>query len=79
LASGHVASGVSPRRSYLPSGSIAINRFVCHDTRSPCDDRLPNGSVARPDGTHYSDAAGAPLVRRIVASAVERGRMNPAP
>ena len=50
--------------------SITINRFVCHDAASPCDDRLPDGSVARPDGTHYSEKAGAAVAQRIVDSAL---------
>ena len=50
--------------------SISINRFVCHDAASPCDDRLADGSLARPDGTHYSDEAGAAVARRIVTEAL---------
>jgi hypothetical protein len=49
--------------------SISINSFVCHDTASPCDDTMPDGSRARPDGTHYSPAAGAVVVRRILSEA----------
>jgi peptidoglycan/LPS O-acetylase OafA/YrhL len=45
--------------------SISIEDLVCHDARSPCDDRLADGSLARPDGTHYS-AAAAPNVARAV-------------
>jgi peptidoglycan/LPS O-acetylase OafA/YrhL len=45
--------------------SVSIGRLVCHDARSPCDDRLADGSLARPDGTHYA-AAAAPLVARAV-------------
>jgi hypothetical protein len=51
--------------------SISINRFVCHDDASPCNDTLPDGSPARPDGTHYSPTAGADVVRRILAEAFE--------
>jgi peptidoglycan/LPS O-acetylase OafA/YrhL len=51
--------------------SISINRFVCHDNASPCNDTLPNGSPARPDGTHYSPAAAAAVVRRILAEAFD--------
>ena len=47
--------------------SISIQTLVCHDTASPCDDRLPDGSVARPDGTHYS-AEAAPSVAQAVIS-----------
>jgi SGNH domain (fused to AT3 domains) len=45
--------------------SISIENVVCHNRASPCDDRLPNGTVARPDGTHYSPEA-APTVARAV-------------
>lgn len=44
--------------------SISIQSLVCKDTKSPCDDRLPDGTLARPDGTHY--AAVAPRVARAV-------------
>ena len=55
----------------LPSvHSISIDRFVCHDAASPCNDRLADGSPARPDGTHYSDRAGAAVARRIVTDAL---------
>ena len=50
--------------------SISINRFVCHDAASPCNDRLADGSLARPDGTHYSERAGAAVARRIVTEAL---------
>ena len=57
--------------NHLPSvHSISIDRFVCHDAASPCDDRLADGSLARPDGTHYSDRAGATVTRRIVTDAL---------
>src|SRR5262245_42216497 len=45
--------------------SISIEQLVCHDSASPCNDRLADGSLARPDGTHYS-AAAAPFVARAV-------------
>jgi hypothetical protein len=45
--------------------SISIEGLVCHDTASPCNDRLPDGTLARPDGTHYSPEA-APAVARAV-------------
>ena len=45
--------------------SISIQKLVCKDARSPCNDRLQDGSLARPDGTHY--AAGiAPLIAQAV-------------
>ena len=45
--------------------SISIQKLVCKDAKSPCNDRLPDGSLARPDGTHYS-AEVAPLIARAV-------------
>jgi hypothetical protein len=45
--------------------SISIENLVCHDAASPCNDRLPDGSLARPDGTHYS-AEAAPLIAQAV-------------
>jgi hypothetical protein len=50
--------------------SISIQRLVCHDTASPCDDRLPNGAVARPDGTHYSPAAAPAVAEAVIARAL---------
>ena len=44
--------------------SISIDHLVCHDAKSPCDDTLPNGETARPDGVHYSTAAQRVLARR---------------
>ena len=37
--------------------SISVKHLVCHDNRIPCDDRLPSGQPARPDGVHYSQTA----------------------
>ena len=37
--------------------SISVRHLVCHNARVPCDDRLPDGKSARPDGVHYSDTA----------------------
>ena len=47
--------------------SISIQNLVCHDAASPCNDRLPDGTLARPDGTHYS-AEAAPTVAQAVIS-----------
>ena len=55
--------------------SISIHRFVCHDAASPCDDRLPDGSLARPDGIHYSDAAAPGVAERVVAEALRASRL----
>ncbi len=48
-----------------PVRSISIQKLVCQDAASPCNDRLPDGSLARPDGTHYA-AGAAPLIARAV-------------
>ena len=45
--------------------SISIQKLVCKDAKSPCNDRLPDGSLARPDGTHYA-AGVAPLIAQAV-------------
>jgi hypothetical protein len=45
--------------------SISIESLVCHDHATPCNDRLPSGALARPDGTHYGTAA-APIVAAAV-------------
>jgi hypothetical protein len=45
--------------------SISIESLVCHTNASPCNDRLPGGRLARPDGTHY-DSGAAPIVARAV-------------
>ena len=47
--------------------SISIQRLVCHDSASPCDDRLADGSLARPDGTHYSTEAAPAVARAVIA------------
>jgi hypothetical protein len=47
--------------------SISIENLVCRGTASPCNDRLSDGSLARPDGTH-SSAAAAPAVAGVVIS-----------
>ena len=46
--------------------SISIQTLVCHDNASPCNDRLPNGEPARPDGTHYGPAAAAIVARAVI-------------
>ena len=45
--------------------SISIQRLVCKNAKSPCNDRQPDGSLARPDGTHYA-AAVAPFIAQAV-------------
>jgi hypothetical protein len=56
--------------------SISIDRVVCRGTGSPCDDRLRNGDPARPDGIHYSDAAGRHVASRVFAAALRAAHLS---
>jgi hypothetical protein len=47
--------------------SISIESLVCHNAASPCNDRLPDGSAARPDGTHYSPTAAPAVAQAVIA------------
>ena len=58
--------------------SISIDRLVCQDAKSPCDDTLPNGETARPDGVHYSDTAQRLLAPPIFDAAWRIARLEPA-
>jgi hypothetical protein len=49
-----------------PVRSITIQSLVCHDARSPCNDRWPDGALARPDGTHYDGAAASIVARAVI-------------
>jgi hypothetical protein len=57
--------------------SISIDRLVCHDARNACDDTLPNGEAARPDGVHYSDAAARLLAPPILEAALRIAQLEP--
>ena len=59
--------------------SISIDRRVCRDAKSPCDDRLPNGVTARPDGVHYSETAGRRLASQILQAAWRIAGLMPEP
>lgn len=37
--------------------SISVKHLVCHNDQVPCNDNLPDGKSARPDGVHYSSTA----------------------
>ena len=50
--------------------SISIQNLVCKDAKSPCNDRLPDGSLARPDGTHYAPAAASIVARAVIDRAL---------
>jgi peptidoglycan/LPS O-acetylase OafA/YrhL len=50
--------------------SISIQNVVCRDAASPCNDRLPDGSLARPDGTHYAPAAAPRVAQAVIERAL---------
>ena len=50
--------------------SISIQNVVCRDAASPCNDRLPDGSLARPDGTHYAPAAAPHVAQTVIERAL---------
>jgi hypothetical protein len=58
--------------------SISIDRLVCHDARNACDDTLPNGEPARPDGVHYSDTAARLLAPPIFEEAFRIAQLESA-
>jgi hypothetical protein len=45
---------------------ISITDSICRRNVSPCDDRLWNGQLARPDGTHYLRRGAVRAARAIV-------------
>ena len=51
---------------------IAIEDVYCKDAAEPCDDRLPDGTFARPDGSHFSQefmpVVAKALTQRIASS-----------
>jgi hypothetical protein len=59
--------------------SISIDQLVCHDARNACDDTLPNGEPARPDGVHYSDTAARLLAPPIFEEAFRIAQLESAP
>ena len=48
---------------------ISIDDVYCRDAAEPCNDRLPDGTLARPDGTHFSKAY-MPVVAKALAARV---------
>jgi hypothetical protein len=58
--------------------SISIDALVCHDAANACDDTLPNGEPARPDGIHYSHAAAIPLAAQIFKATLRIAQLEPA-
>jgi peptidoglycan/LPS O-acetylase OafA/YrhL len=59
--------------------SVSIERLVCHNAASPCNDRLPDGSLARPDGTHYSTEAAPAVAQAVIARALAAAGLPGAP
>jgi hypothetical protein len=59
--------------------SISIDHLVCHDTRVPCNDRLPDGQPARPDGVHYSEAAQRLFAPQIFDEALRAAQLDTVP
>jgi hypothetical protein len=59
--------------------SISIQSLVCHDAASPCNDRLPDGSLARPDGTHYAPAAAPTVARAVILRALAAADLTSGP
>lgn len=45
--------------------SISVKHLVCHNDKVPCNDNLPDGKSARPDGIHYSPTAMQRFAPRI--------------
>jgi peptidoglycan/LPS O-acetylase OafA/YrhL len=50
-----------------PVRAVSVEALVCHDGASPCNDRLPGGVLARPDGTHYRGAAATSVAGAVVS------------
>jgi peptidoglycan/LPS O-acetylase OafA/YrhL len=57
--------------------SISIQGLVCKDARSPCNDRLANGELARPDGTHYGPAAAPLIAQAVIERALAAAGLKP--
>lgn len=45
---------------------ISITDSICRRNASPCDDRMGNGKLARPDGTHYRERGALRAAQAIV-------------
>lgn len=58
--------------------SISVDSLICHDAKNPCNDSLPNGETARPDGIHYSDTAQRLLAPPIFDAVWRIARLEPA-
>jgi len=48
---------------------ITIEDVYCKDAAEPCNDKLPDGTFARPDGSHFSKAY-MPVVAKVLVARV---------
>jgi hypothetical protein len=56
--------------------AISIQTLVCHNNASPCNDRLPDSTLARPDGTHYSPTASPTVAKAIIDRALTAANLK---
>lgn len=52
-------AAADPRVAY-----VEVDDLYCHDAAEPCDDTLADGTLARPDGSHFSDEGAAAIAGR---------------
>jgi hypothetical protein len=57
--------------------SVSVAGLICHNAKVPCDDSLPNGETARPDGVHYSATAQRQLAAPIFGAIWRSARLEP--
>ena len=61
-------AALDPRAVY-----VEVDDVYCRNDKEPCDDRLPDGTLARPDGSHFSQAGAdllaGPFLDRVTAAA----------
>ena len=48
---------------------ISIDDVYCLDASTPCNDKLPDGTFARPDGSQFSKAY-MPVVAKVLAQRI---------
>ena len=48
---------------------VTIEDVYCKDAAEPCNDKLPDGTFARPDGSHFSKAY-MPVVAKVLAQRI---------
>jgi len=68
---GLAGSGLIAERLYSHPAItvIGIDDIYCKDVAEPCNDRLPDGTFARPDGSHFSKAY-MPVVAKVLAQRI---------